>query len=95
MGKILGVSLIFCIFFFGHDAQETIRKIESNQAKITDLEADIEIETSIQGRAEWLVQVMKIWQAKDGEGNVITRTEFFVRNGEGEKRGKGDEEKVI
>ncbi|MEO0129820.1 MAG: hypothetical protein ABIL02_06240 [candidate division WOR-3 bacterium] len=88
MRRILDLSLMLCIFSFGQDVQEIISKIESNQAKIVDLEADVEVETSIQGRAESLVQTMKIWQAKDENGNAITRTEFEIPEARGQKQEK-------
>ena len=91
-------TLTLCLFGFSQDAQEIIAKIESNQAKIIDLEAEVEIETSIQGKSEPLIQTMKIWQAKDEKRNPITRTEFFVGQEDletrrGETMGPGDKEK--
>ena len=73
-------TLTLCLFGFSQDAQGIINKIEANQAKIVDLEAEVEIETSIQGKSEPLVQTMKIWQVKDEKGNPLTRTEFMIQD---------------
>lgn len=91
-GKILNylkfLTLLF-VFGFSQSVEEIINKIESNQTKITDLEAEIEIETSIQGKSEPLVQTIKIWQGKDEKGNPVTKTEMMIPTQKGEK------EKVI
>lgn len=82
-GKILNclrfLTLLF-VFGFSQNAHEIIAKIETNQSKIIDLEAEVEIETSIQGQAEPMMQTMKIWQAKDEKENTITRTEFMLQD---------------
>lgn len=88
MNKILNLTLLICIIGFSQNVEEIIAKIENNQAKIKDLTAEVEIETSIQGKAEPLIQTMKIWQSKDETGNPITRTEFEMPEARGQKQEK-------